>query len=222
MNKYIILSALCSTLIMAHGGVDHSKAKQTHKSANKATHSKKMQAQKQTTATKQQIQSKTTVPKELNKTKVSPATTKQLTKSPTQPKVVPIQKPKITQESINKQINTEYITNIKPIFQTKCFACHATNSKTLPWYYGVPGVKQLMDYDMEEAKNHLNFDDDFPFISHASPLLDLKGLKKSVAERDMPPLRYRVIHWDSLLDANETKILNSWVDNSIEMLGTLK
>ena len=194
---------------MAHGGVDHSKAKQTHKPISKASHAKNMRVKK---AVKQQVKSRTTALQESNKTKAMPITTKQLTRLSSQPKV--------TQESINKQINTEYIANIKPIFQTKCFACHASNSETLPWYYGVPGVKQLMDYDMEEAKSHLNFDDDFPFISHASPLLDLKSLKETVAKHNMPPLRYRIIHWDSLLDANETESLNNWVNSSIQLLAT--
>ena len=117
-----------------------------------------------------------------------------------------------------KSINSTYIADIKPIFEAKCFACHAEKPKDLPWYYSVPGVKQLMDYDMNTAKKHMDFKKDFPFLSHGSPTLDLKSLKEVIAEGDMPPLRYRVIHWESGLTNQEAKTVTQWIDNSLKLL----
>ena len=117
-----------------------------------------------------------------------------------------------------KTINKAYIADIKPIFEAKCFACHASKPKDLPWYYSVPGVKQLMDYDMNTAKKHMDFKKDFPFLSHGTPTLDLKSLKEVIAEGEMPPLRYRVIHWDSGLTDKESKKVIQWVDKSLQIL----
>ena len=102
---------------------------------------------------------------------------------------------------IYKTINSEYIKDIKPIFKKKCFDCHGAATK-FPWYYKIPGVKQMIDYDIKEAKEHLDMSKDFPFISHETPLKDLESLKEVSVENDMPPLRYILGHWDASLEAN--------------------
>ena len=45
------------------------------------------------------------------------------------------------------QINKLYIKTVKPIFKKSCFDCHG-NTTNYPWYYKVPGVKQLIDSDI--------------------------------------------------------------------------
>ena len=125
-----------------------------------------------------------------------------------------------TKENL-KNINTSYLENIKPIFQVKCFDCHGT-IKSYPWYYNIPGIKQLMDWDMEEAKKHLDMSKDFPFVSHEKPLKDLKSLKEVIEEDDMPPIQYVLGHWDSRLTKEEKKKLYEWIDASIKTLGDIK
>lgn len=49
------------------------------------------------------------------------------------------------------RINQEYLKTVKPIFQKSCFDCHG-NTTVYPWYYKVPGVKQLIDNDIDEVK----------------------------------------------------------------------
>ena len=115
------------------------------------------------------------------------------------------------------EINKTFITDIKPIFEKKCFDCHA-DIKNIPWYYKVPGVKQMMDKDIREAKEHIDMRKDFPFISHESPLDDLKSIKKIGIEGGMPPLRYILVHWDSKLTDAEKKKLVDWATKSIELL----
>ncbi len=123
----------------------------------------------------------------------------------------------ITKE-ILKNINKAYIEDIKPIFKIKCFDCHGKIEK-YPWYYKLPGIKQLMDSDMKEAKKHLDMSKDFPFISHEIPLKDLKSLKEVIEESDMPPFQYVLGHWDSRLTKEEEKKLYQWVEDSLEKLG---
>jgi hypothetical protein len=120
---------------------------------------------------------------------------------------------KIAYEKINKN----YLKNIKPIFEKKCFDCHGSISN-YPWYYKVPGVKQMMDYDMKEAKKHLDMSKDFPFISHETPLKDLKSLREVGLKNTMPPLRYILGHWDSSLSQEEKQRIIKWSEDSISIL----
>jgi len=118
-----------------------------------------------------------------------------------------------------KKINKTYLSDIKPIFEKKCFDCHAELKKK-PWYYKVPGVKPMIDKDISEAKEHIDMRQDFPFVSHESPLDDLKSIKKIGLEGGMPPLRYILAHWDSRLTDAEKKKLVNWATQSIKLLKT--
>ncbi len=116
-----------------------------------------------------------------------------------------------------KKINADYLKDIKPIFETKCFNCHS-NTINYPFYYKIPGVKTMIDKDIKEAKTHIDFSKDFPFISHETPINDLKSLKKIALEGGMPPLRYIVAHWDSKLSEKDKKAMLIWTNNAIELL----
>lgn len=114
-------------------------------------------------------------------------------------------------------INTEYVKSVKPIFEKKCFDCHG-NTTQYPWYYKVPGIKKMIDYDVREAKKHLDMSKNFPFISHTTPLKDLESIKKVSVEGDMPPLRYILGHWDSRLTESEKQSIIIWSKSSISIL----
>lgn len=123
----------------------------------------------------------------------------------------------IKKSTVYQEINNEYLQNIKPIIQKKCFDCHGTISK-YPWYYKVPGVKQMIDYDIKEAKEHLDMSKDFPFISHETPLEDLKSFKRVTKKGTMPPLRYILGHWDSSLNEEEKRAIIQWSEKSLSKL----
>jgi hypothetical protein len=116
-------------------------------------------------------------------------------------------------KKILDQINELYKRNVKKIFSNKCLSCHGVNNSP-PWYYHIPGAKQLMDSDMTEAKKHMDMTFDFPFKGHGSPIDDLNSLQKTVREGSMPPLKYRFMHWDSELTAKDIKDINNWINKS--------
>lgn len=124
---------------------------------------------------------------------------------------------KSTKPLIYKEINDGYINNVKPVFQKKCFDCHGSISN-YPWYYKVPAVKQMIDSDITEAKKHLDMSKDFPFISHETPLNDLKSLRDIAIEGGMPPLRYILGHWNSSLTKDEKKSIKKWAEESMKKL----
>ena len=131
-----------------------------------------------------------------------------------QPKVV---KPNVEIEEKYIRINQQYLKTVKPIFQKSCFDCHG-NTTVYPWYYKIPGVKQLIDSDIKESKKHLDFSKDFPFISHETPIKDLDAIGKSIKNDSMPPFRYLIMHGDKKLTKDEVKQVDKWIRESKEML----
>lgn len=114
-------------------------------------------------------------------------------------------------------INSVYLQNIKPIFQKKCFDCHGGTTK-FPWYYKIPGAKQLIDDDIEEAKEHMDMSKDFPFQGHGKPVEDLKEIAKVMRKNEMPPWRYWIIHWETRLTEEERRLILEWTDEGLELL----
>lgn len=114
-------------------------------------------------------------------------------------------------------INQNYVREIKPIFQNSCFNCHSTNTQ-YPWYYKVPGVKQLLDHDTREAKKHIDMTNDFPFKGHGTPSEDLEAIGKAVNKETMPPLRYILMHWNARLTEENKKAILQWVEESQDKL----
>lgn len=118
---------------------------------------------------------------------------------------------------ILSEINLNYLSKVKKIFSDKCLSCHGVN-ESLPWYYKLPGAKQLMDQDMKEAKTHMDMSNDFPFGGHGSPIDDLSAISKTIDSGDMPPLEYRLLHWGSKLTKNEIKVIALWIKDSQALL----
>lgn len=130
-----------------------------------------------------------------------------------QPKLAPMKAPN---DQLSK-INELYKEKVKPIFQKKCFDCHS-QSTNYPWYYNIPGAKQLIDGDTKEAKEHLDFSNDFPFGGHGVPSEDLDAIQDVAKDNSMPPFRYWILHRDSGLSEEERRIILEWVEKSKSVL----
>ena len=117
------------------------------------------------------------------------------------------------------EINELYEKTVKPIFKVKCLDCHGSGNKK-PWYYRVPGVRQLMDSDIDEAREHLDMSNGFPFSGHGSPQKDLEEIKEVISENSMPPWQYVAIHWESYLSTGERKMVLEWVEQSLKKISS--
>lgn len=126
-------------------------------------------------------------------------------------------KPSGQEQEILTKINENYVREIKPIFQVSCFSCHAMGTQ-YPWYYKIPGPKQLIDSDIREAKKHIDMTNDFPFKGHGTPSEDLDAIGKAVNKGTMPPFRYKMMHWDSGLTDEEKQAILKWVEDSQDKL----
>jgi len=116
-----------------------------------------------------------------------------------------------------EEINRLYQENVVPIFKIKCFDCHS-HQTTYPWYYKIPGVKQFLDSDIREGLEHFDFTQGFPFGGHHPALEQPEAIEESIAEGDMPPWRYRLMHKGSALTEREKQDILNWVRTSRQLL----
>ncbi|MBI5637786.1 MAG: heme-binding domain-containing protein [Nitrospinae bacterium] len=114
-------------------------------------------------------------------------------------------------------INNHYLRDVKPIFKRVCFDCHSEQIR-YPAYYVIPGIRQLIDHDIREAREHIDMNADYPFKGHGTPLKDLKAIQKEMEEGDMPPLRYKITHWKERLTGEEKQIILRWATDGIKLL----
>lgn len=117
----------------------------------------------------------------------------------------------------SEQIQSEYLKNVKPIFDRKCADCHSADVAA-PWYASVPLVGGLVESDRSEAKEHIEISKGFPFAGHGTPAEDLMAIKESVEKDTMPTKLYRFMHPSSKLSEAERSTVLEWVKTSEQLL----
>jgi len=122
----------------------------------------------------------------------------------------------IIQDSVFLLINNNYQT-VRNIFKKSCFDCHSDSTK-YPWYHALPFIGDIIDDDINEAKEHLDMSNDFPFGGHASQIEQLKEIREEIEDGDMPILSYRFMHWGLLIEGKRQDSVFLWIDESIELL----
>ncbi len=120
------------------------------------------------------------------------------------------------QDSVFVIINQHY-QSVRPIFEHSCFDCHSKYTK-YPWYHKLPLIKGLIDSDIKEASEQVDFSADFPFTGEDPLLLILRHLKQEIKEGDMPPWNYRLMHWGKLIEGARQDSVFQWIDNTESML----
>jgi len=124
---------------------------------------------------------------------------------------------KNNKQMINTEINNQYLKNIKPIFEKKCFDCHS-NKTVYPWYFKLPIISGIIKKDIQKAKEHLDFSNDFPFVSHESPQKDLISILETFKKKSMPPKQYTIMHNDSKITDTDISTIETWVDKSLKKM----
>ena len=120
------------------------------------------------------------------------------------------------QDSVYAVINNNYQT-VRHIFKKSCFDCHSDSTK-YPWYHSLPFIGGLIDNDINEAKEHLDMSNDFPFGGHAAQIEQLKEIREEIKDGEMPILSYRFMHWGLLIEGKRQDSVFLWIDESIVLL----
>jgi len=116
------------------------------------------------------------------------------------------------QESLFVSIRSGY-EGLRPIFEKSCFDCHSSFTK-YPWYHSIPGVKQLIDSDIKEGREHLDMSNGFPFRGKGSLPEVLGDMKSEISEGGMPLFMYRMMHWGTGLSGAKRDSVVNWLDST--------
>jgi len=119
-------------------------------------------------------------------------------------------------DSLYESIQTGFV-RLHPIFQKGCFDCHSDQTR-YPWYHRIPVVKGLIDEDIRNARKHVDMSRGFPFGKAHRPADNLARIRDQLAEHEMPPWNYRLMHWSANPSDAERDSVIAWIDESLRML----
>lgn len=98
---------------------------------------------------------------------------------------------------------------IEPILKNSCFDCHSDQTD-YPWYHSLPLIGSMIDEDIAEAREHLDFSDGFPLKGKGSQLKLFAEIIEEVEEGEMPLMSYRVMHWGTAIQDPQLDTLKNW------------
>ncbi len=107
---------------------------------------------------------------------------------------------------------TEAFEKAGPIFLNKCLDCHSSKTQK-PFYMGFPIAKDIIAQDIAHAMGALNMEKTLFKPGLPPPAYALAQIEYVVEEGNMPPHRYRALHWDAGLSADDKKMIREWIDS---------
>ena len=101
---------------------------------------------------------------------------------------------------------------VREVLERSCYDCHS-NQSHWPWYGYVAPFSWLVAYDIEEARDHINFSawDDYDEDERIDIIQDAW---EEVEEGEMPPFFYLPLHPDAVLDEGDRALLEAWADST--------
>jgi hypothetical protein len=92
----------------------------------------------------------------------------------------------------------------KLVAERACYDCHS-NETVWPWYSNVAPMSWLVQRDVDEGRQHLNFSD---WGSGEHPLNEIaEEIGETVQEGEMPPMNYVLLHPEAKLSAAEIGLI---------------
>jgi hypothetical protein len=90
----------------------------------------------------------------------------------------------------------------RELAQRACFDCHS-NETTWPWYSNVAPVSWLVQHDVDEGREYLNFSQ----WGQGGEGEEAEELYEALAEGQMPPSNYLITHPEARLTETEKAAL---------------
>jgi hypothetical protein len=98
--------------------------------------------------------------------------------------------------------------DVHAILRRACYDCHSHETRW-PWYAAVAPASWLVAHDVEEGREELNFST-WDAYAPGKKTKKLKETEEEVAEGDMPPWYYALVHPDAHLSDAERATLRAW------------
>ncbi|MBX7259389.1 MAG: cytochrome-c peroxidase [Candidatus Hydrogenedentes bacterium] len=97
------------------------------------------------------------------------------------------------------------------VLQHKCVNCHTTEYK-LPLYAGLPFAQGLIKKDIELGLSYVNYLQELqPADGKPVSEVVLAKTEQVIAQGEMPPARYTLMHWDARMSQADKDAVNAWI-----------
>lgn len=98
---------------------------------------------------------------------------------------------------------------VMAVLEQSCYDCHS-NESTWPWYSYVAPFSWLVAYDVNEARDEMNFSE-WNQLSPKAQAHKLKECIEEIDEREMPLKKYLALHAEARLTEADVATLRAWV-----------
>jgi hypothetical protein len=105
---------------------------------------------------------------------------------------------------------------VQAVLRRACYDCHSYETRW-PWYSGVAPVSWLVAHDVQEGREEL----DLSAWTAYPPKKQVKKLREvaeQVAEGEMPPWYYVLLHPEARLNDAEVAVLRAWTESQASRL----
>lgn len=101
--------------------------------------------------------------------------------------------------------------HVSDLLISKCSDCHTRDLAEYPLYFSIPGANSIINRNVENGRAAFLMTKEKLAGRERFSIGDVNRLSQAMLRGDMPPLPYRVLHWNSTLTAKEQKLLVSWI-----------
>jgi cytochrome c len=105
---------------------------------------------------------------------------------------------------------------VRTILVEKCADCHS-NQVHAPFYHRFAPVSWLMERDIVEARKAMNLSLWDAYTADQQQALAAK-MAQETRSRQMPPVQYRMIHWNARVADADVRIFSVWAHGPQSML----
>lgn len=112
--------------------------------------------------------------------------------------------------------NVDMPVNISTILKSTCYDCHS-NETRYPWYSNIAPVKWLVYYDINNAREELNFSE-WNSLNKMDKAEILDDISTEVLEGEMPLKIYPLLHPEAKLSKVDREAISEWAELLAEEL----
>ena len=112
--------------------------------------------------------------------------------------------------------NVDVPSNISTILKSTCYDCHS-NETIYPWYSNIAPVKWLVYYDINNAREELNFSE-WNSLTKMDKAEILDDISTEVLEEEMPLKIYPLMHAEAKLSKADRESISEWAEMLAEEL----
>jgi len=126
--------------------------------------------------------------------------------------LIPSEQPKVIKNNPDDFLSTGNIPkDVAKMLHESCYNCHS-NETVYPWYSAIAPVSWLVNSDVKEGREKLNFSN-WTQLKASKKAKSLDKIAKEIRKGEMPLFIYPIMHKNARLSQQNRKRLSSWIDN---------